>query len=88
MIFYLELMFLKCAGVLISGITYPLDRENALQPAFPVFQPGLIFKTGHWTNALIYKPIIYTDKDFTFIKSLMARDNRVPLSFGLPDRLD
>ena len=35
MIFYLEVKFLKRAGVLISRITFPPDRENALQPAFP-----------------------------------------------------
>lgn len=65
----------------------PLDSANAVKSAFPelVIKPKLTFRNGHWSNSLIYKPIVYTDKDYSFKKKLGAWGFTSSLSFDLPD---
>ena len=66
----------------------PLDSANPVKSAFPevVVKPKYTFKNGHWSNSLIYKPIIYTNKDYTFKKKLNAWGFTSSLSFDLPGR--
>ena len=65
----------------------PLEGASPVKSALPelVFKPKHTFKKGHWSNSLIYKPIIYTDKDYTFKKSLMAWGFTSSLSIRLAD---
>jgi outer membrane DcaP-like protein len=65
-----------------------LDSAAAIKPALPEFvlKPNLKIKNGHWANSLIYKPIIYTDKDYSFKKSLAAWGFTSSLTFNLPDK--
>ncbi len=66
----------------------PLDSASALRAAFPelVVKPRLTIKNGHWTNSLIYKPIVYSDKDYTFKKKLATWGFTSSLQFQVPDR--
>ena len=66
----------------------PLDSANTLKSAFPevVVKPEYSFKKGHWVNSLIYKPIIYTDKNYSFKKKLKAWGFTTSLTVDLPDR--
>jgi hypothetical protein len=66
----------------------PLDSADNVKSGFPevVVKPNYRFKNGHWANSLIYKPIIYTDKDFSFKKKLGAWGFTSSLSFTLPPR--
>ncbi len=50
----------------------PLDSAKTLRAAFPelVIKPKFKIKNGHWSNSFIYKPIIYTDKDYSFKKEI------------------
>jgi hypothetical protein len=65
----------------------PLEGASPVKSALPelVFKPKHTFKNGHWSNSLIYKPIIYTDKDYAFKKSLMAWGFTSSLSIRLQD---
>lgn len=65
----------------------PLEGASAVKSAFPevVFKPKLTFKGGHWSNSIIYKPIIYTDKDYSFKKKLNAWGLTSSLSIDLPE---
>lgn len=65
----------------------PLDSANSVKSAFPelVVKPKLTFKNGHWSNSFIYKPIVYTDKDYTFKKKLSAWGLTTSLVIDLPD---
>jgi hypothetical protein len=66
----------------------PLDSASALKSAFPelVIKPNYKFKNGHWANSLIYKPIIYTDKNYSFKKKLAGWGFTSSATFRLPDR--
>ena len=50
----------------------PLDSAIPLKSAFPelVIKPNYKFKNGHWANSLIYKPFVYTGKNYSFKKKL------------------
>jgi hypothetical protein len=65
----------------------PLEGASPVKSALPelVFKPKHTFNKGHWSNSLIYKPIIYTDKDYSFKKSLMAWGFTSSLSIRLAD---
>ena len=65
----------------------PLDSASAVKAAYPelVVKPKYSFKNGHWSNSLIYKPIIYTDKNYTFKKTLNAWGFTSSLSIKLTD---
>ena len=65
----------------------PLEGASPVKSALPelVFKPKHTFKKGHWSNSLIYKPIIYTDKDYTFKKSLAAWGFTSSLTIRLAD---
>ncbi len=66
----------------------PLDSASAIKAALPefVFKPKLNFKKGSWTNSFIYKPIIYTDKEYSFKNNLPAWGFTSSLSIRLPDQ--
>jgi hypothetical protein len=66
----------------------PLDSAQAIKPGFPeiVIKPKYTFKKGHWANSFIYKPLIYTDKEYSFKKNLPAWGFTSSLSLKLPDR--
>lgn len=65
----------------------PLDSANAIKTAIPelVVKPKLSFRNGHWSNSLIYKPIVYTDKEYSFKKKLPAWGFTSSFSFKVPD---
>lgn len=65
-----------------------LDSANPVKSAFPelVIKPKLTFKNGHWSNSFIYKPIIYTDKDYAFKKKLNGWGFTSSLSIDLADK--
>jgi hypothetical protein len=64
-----------------------LDSASAVKSAFPelVFKPKLSFRNGHWSNSFIYKPIVYTDKAYSFKKTLPAWGITSSLSIELDD---
>lgn len=64
-----------------------LDSANPVKSAFPelVIKPKYTFKNGHWSNSFIYKPIIYTDKDYSFKNRLGAWGFTSSVSFELPE---
>lgn len=66
----------------------PLDSANAVKAAFPelVVKPEYKFKHGRWVNSLIYKPIVYTDKDYSFKKNIEAWGFTSSLTVDLPER--
>lgn len=66
----------------------PLDSAQPIKSALPEFviKPKYTFSNGHWSNSIIYKPIIYTDKNYSFKKSLNAWGFTSSLSINLPDR--
>jgi DcaP outer membrane protein len=66
----------------------PLDSANPVKSAFPelVIKPNYTFKNGHWSNSLIYKPIVYSDKEYSFKKKLRAWGFTSSLRFNLPER--
>jgi len=65
----------------------PLDSAQTIKAAFPelVVKPKLTIKNGHWSNSLIYKPIIYTDKIYSFKKKLGTWGATSSLSIDIPD---
>lgn len=71
-----------------KGDYTPLDSANPVKSAFPelVIKPKYTFKKGHWSNSIIYKPIIYTDKDYSFKRRLGAWGFSSSVSFDLPDK--
>ena len=66
----------------------PLDSAAVVRSAMPemVIKPKLTLKNGHWTNSIIYKPITYTDKNYSFKKKLSAWGFTSSLVINLPDR--
>ena len=66
----------------------PLDSANTIKPSLPelVFKPKYTFKNGHWANSFIYKPILYTDKEYSFKKKLPSWGFTSSLSFKLSDK--
>jgi len=71
-----------------KGDYTPLDSAAAIEAAFPelVIKPDYRFKGGQWVNSIIYKPIVYTDKDLSFKKKLKAWGFTSSLTLNLPDR--
>jgi len=65
----------------------PLDSAKTLRAAFPelVIKPKFKIKNGHWSNSFIYKPIIFTDKDYSFKKKLNTWGFTSSLNINLPD---
>ena len=65
----------------------PLDSANAIKAALPelVIKPKLSIKNGHWSNALIYKPLVYTDKNYSFKKTISTWGVTSSLSIDIPD---
>ncbi len=65
----------------------PLDSAASIKSAFPelVLKPVLNFKFGYWSNSVIYKPIIYTDKEYSFKKKLPAWGYTSSLTIRLSD---
>ncbi len=70
-----------------KGDYTPLNQASSIRAAFPeiVIKPKLTIKNGHWSNSFIYKPIIYTDKDYSFKKKLGAWGFTSSLSINIPD---
>ena len=66
----------------------PLDSATALKASFPelVIKPKILIKNGHWANSIIYKPLVYTDKNYTFKKKLGTWGFTSSLSIQIPDR--
>jgi hypothetical protein len=66
----------------------PLPGANPVKSAFPEFvvKPKYSFRNGHWSNSLIYKPIIYTDHDYSFKKKLGAWGFSSSVVLNLPDK--
>jgi hypothetical protein len=66
----------------------PLDSAESIKSAFPelVVKPKLTFKKGHWSNSLIYKPIVYSDKNLSFKKKLNSWGFTSSLSFEIQDK--
>ena len=64
-----------------------LDSAQSTKSAFPelVIKPKYEFKNGHWSNSFIYKPIIYTDKYYSFKKKLDAWGFTSSLTINIPD---
>lgn len=64
-----------------------LDSARAVTASFPelVIKPKLLFKNGHWSNSFIYKPLVYTDKKYTFKKNLNAWGFTSSLTINIPD---
>jgi hypothetical protein len=64
-----------------------LDSAESIKSAFPelVVKPKFSFKNGHWSNSFIYKPIVYSDKDLSFKKTLNAWGFTSSLSIAIPD---
>ena len=64
-----------------------LDSANTLRAAFPelVVKPKFSFTNGHWSNSFIYKPIVYSDKNYSFKKKLNAWGFTSSLSINIPD---
>ena len=71
-----------------KGDYTPLDSASQVKAAFPelVIKPKLTFKNGYWSNSLIYKPIIYTDKNYSFKKNLGGWGFTSSLTVRLPDK--
>ncbi len=65
-----------------------LDSANPIRSAFPemVLKPKFTFNGGHWAVSMIYKPIVYTDKNLSFKKSLPGWGLTSSLSINLPDK--
>lgn len=66
----------------------PLDSASTIRAAFPeiVIKPKLTIKNGHWSNSFIYKPIIYSDKNYSFKKKLDAWGFTSSLNINIPDK--
>ena len=66
----------------------PLDSASVVRAAIPeiVVKPKMTLKNGHWSNSIIYKPIIYTDKAYSFKKQLGAWGFTSSLVINLPDK--
>jgi hypothetical protein len=64
-----------------------LDSAHPITSSFPelVIKPKLTIKNGHWSNSFIYKPIVYTDKNYSFKKKLNAWGFTSSLSINIPD---
>ena len=67
----------------------PLDSATALKASFPelVIKPRLVFKNGHWANSLIYKPLVYTDKNYSFKKKLGTWGFTSSLNINVPEKV-
>lgn len=66
----------------------PLDSAKAIKPGLPefVFKPKMKYKHGTWTNSFIYKPIVYTDKDYSFKKHIPAWGFTSSLTYKIGDK--
>jgi hypothetical protein len=66
----------------------PLDSTSPLKASMPelVVKPRLVFKSGHWSNSVIYKPLIYTDQYYTFKKKRATWGYTSSLVINLPER--
>lgn len=66
----------------------PLDSANAVKSALPelVIKPEYSFKNGRWINSLIYKPIVYADKNYSFKKKLRSWGFTSSLTLNLPEQ--
>ncbi len=66
----------------------PLDSAKPIKAGFPelVVKPKLTFKGGTWVNSFIYKPSVYTDKDFSFKKNLPGWGFTSSLTLKIPDK--
>lgn len=66
----------------------PLDSAKAIKAGFPelVVKPKLTFKGGTWINSFIFKPSVYTDKDFSFKKNLPGWGFTSSLTIKIPDK--
>lgn len=71
-----------------KGDYTPLDSASAVKAALPEFvvKPEYRFTNGQWINSIIYKPIVYTDKDYSFKKKLQAWGFTSSLTWNLPDK--
>lgn len=66
----------------------PLDSADALKAAIPEFviKPKMTLRNGHWSNSLVYKQIVYTDKYYSFKKRLNTWGFTSSLSLKLKDK--
>jgi len=65
----------------------PLDSASSIRAAFPeiIIKPKIKIKNGHWSNSFNYKPIIYTDKNYSFKKQLNGWGITSSLNINIPD---
>ena len=65
----------------------PLDSAVALKASLPEFvvKTKQTIKNGHWANSLIYKPLIYTDKQYSFKKKIGTWGFTSSLNIKIPD---
>ena len=65
-----------------------LDSASAVKAALPelVVKPEYKFKNGQWINSFIYKPIVYSDKNYSFKKKLQAWGFTSSLTVSIDDK--
>jgi len=70
-----------------KGDYTPLDSASVVRSTMPelVVKPEFTIKNGHWSNSFIYKPITYTDKNYSFKKKLAGWGFTSSLVINLPD---
>lgn len=65
----------------------PLDSATSIKSALPefVFKTTSFFKNAEWVNSAVYKPIVYSDKDYSFKKKLHGWGITSSLTFHMKD---
>ena len=65
-----------------------LDSAESVRAAIPeiVVKPVYKFANGTWVSSLVYKPIIYTDKDYSFKKKLGSWGFSSSVTFRLAEK--
>jgi hypothetical protein len=66
----------------------PLDSAEPQKAAIPelVVKPQFQFGKFRWVNSVIYKSLVYTDKEYSFKKFMPTWGVSSSLTFSLPDR--
>ena len=65
----------------------PLNGASAVKAAFPelVVKPQFQFGKFRWVNSVIYKPLIYTDAEYSFKKRMPTWGASTSLTYAFPD---
>ena len=66
----------------------PLEGAVAIDAALPemVVKTASKYRLGTWVNSVVYKPIIYTDREYSFKKRLYGWGASSSFIYNLPDR--